>query len=259
MEKVVLEIAGLAISFESRHLVLERSLLPFASRRRPQLRVRCSPSSPPRFQKKTLFYRRGKTYQFYRTQEGFLIEIDSYALKDEFKETYLHPLSDGMLRAILIDNSLKQTTFFLGPGKKGGSFYLIWPYVYLLISHLLLSERSGLFIHAAGMCDGGSGFLFVGDSGAGKSTLARLFRQEGNTSVLGDDSMVIRKEKRRPHIYGTPLLRILPPSLLTEGAPLEAIFFLTHGRRTRLIHLSPRESLRRIIKDGRSRGRHKAR
>lgn len=246
MQRVVLEIAGIAILFEFPSLTFQKVLFPFLSRRAPQLRVRFSFTDPPCFKKKTFLYQKDGTYRFYRVQDGRVIAIHSTGLRKELK-TIRQTLSATLPKAILMKASLKEATFFLGSKRGTESFHVVWPYVYLLLSHLLFIRREGIFVHAAGVRDGGGrGFLFVGSSGAGKSTLARLLRQERTFSVLGDDVMALcRREK--PTLFGTPLHSPLPNFLLTEGVPLEAIFFLRHGRKNQLTPLSYRESLTRLL------------
>jgi len=250
MQQATLDIAGWAISFEAPRLTLEKPFHSFLSQKKPRLRVRTVFREAPRFRKKELLYRKGKSFRFYRTERGFLIETESRAFREEFQGVYRHAPPNGIPRAVLLDPSLKKAILFSGVNKRNGvSFHLIWPYFYLLMSHLLLVRKEGFFIHAAGVYDRGRGYLFVGPSGAGKSTLAYFFRKHVRGSLLGDDFMVIHKKAGRPLIYATPLFRIPPSFPSGEGAPLRGIFFLTHGRRNRLKALPLQESLRRFLSE----------
>ena len=150
---------------------------------------------------------------------------------------------------MLLDASLKRATLFLGSKGKNTPLYILWQYVYLLISHLLLYRGRGLFVHAAGIRDRREGLLFVGPSGAGKSTIAKLFSRAEGASILCDDFMVICKEKRGPWLYGTPLLNASFPPPSREGAPLRKIFFLRHGRKNVLKTVDPRDSLKRFLSE----------
>lgn len=247
MGKVILEVAGVALSFESHRLILEQRLLPLVSRKSPEIHVRHFFSDPPFFREKKLFYQRGDTYRFYRTQEGFLIETNPPAVEKELTAGRFSPPSDGIPKTILIDSSFKRASFFLGAKRKEDSFHLLWTFVYLLLSHLLLYRKMGIFVHASGVCDRNRGYLFVGPSGAGKSTVARLFEQKTKGSVLGDDIIAIWKGKGGPRIYGTPIFSTSSISPLKKGVPLRALFFLRHGRRNALKSLSPRDSLERFL------------
>ena len=60
--------------------------------------------------------------------------------------------------------------------------------------------------------------------------------------------MVIRKAER-PMIYGTPLFSTFPYFPPKEGVPLKALFFLSHGRRNRLLPLSQGETLKRFLSE----------
>lgn len=90
MQKVILEIAKIPISFESPQLTLESTLHPFISLRKPLLSVQSSFSEPPFYGEKKPFYRKGKIYRFFRIPQGFLMEIDPCALK---KNCVRHPLT----------------------------------------------------------------------------------------------------------------------------------------------------------------------
>lgn len=249
MHQLTLEIAGVTLSFESRRLTLARELLPFLTCKSPQLYVRQLFSDPPSFSGKKLCYQRGNTYRFYRTGGGFLVEINPSAVEKELRRARpLDTFLDGIPKAFFLDASLKEAFFFLGADKKK-SFHLIWPFVYLLISHLFSYRRSGIFVHAAGICYKGRGYLFVGPSGAGKSTLARLFSRERNTTVLGDDIIAVCSGQKGPSLYGTPIFSTLRYFPSKKKAPLQAIFFLRHGRVNGLGALYPREALRYFLSE----------
>lgn len=242
---MILEIARTTISFDSHPLKLDPILFPFLSQKRAQLSVHSSFKAPPPVNGSKPFYQRENTYRFYRIPEGFLIEANRVALKSELKRFPSEVPSDHIPHVILLDRFLKKATFFFKSGKAKIPLHILWHHVYLLISHLLTVQRRGIFIHAGGISDHGRGFLFVGPSCAGKSTLARIFERQKGVSVLGDDFMVIRKQKEGPWIYGTPLTFLFSPP--KEGVPLKAIFFLSHGQRNALKKITPRESLRRFL------------
>ena len=243
---MILEIAKATLSFKSQpSLKLDPILFPFLSQKRAQLSVHSSFKAPPSLKEKRPFYERENTYRFYRISKGFLIQTNRAALESELRK-FSNPAFLGNLpKAILLDRSLTKATFFWESGKRKVPFHVLWHHVYLLISHLLTVQRRGIFVHAGGISDHGRGFLFVGPSGAGKSTLARIFERQKGVSVLGDDFMVIRKQKEGPWIYGTPLTFLSSPP--REGVPLEAIFFISHGRRNALKKITPRESLGRFL------------
>jgi hypothetical protein len=89
---------------------------------------------------------------------------------------------------------------------------------------LLLSRGKGMLLHACGVDDSGSGYLFLGNSGHGKTTMARLWSDQ-NAMVLNDDRIVIREREGQFWMYGTPWHGDFKGFSL-EGLPVTRIFFL---------------------------------
>lgn len=67
----------------------------------------------------------------------------------------------------------------------------------------LLARSGGLMLHSAGLLRDGRAWLFPGVSGAGKSTLSRLAAGAG-AEVVSDEINLLRFEKGRPVLYGSP-------------------------------------------------------
>ncbi len=98
----------------------------------------------------------------------------------------------------------------------------------------LLSRGRGAEVHACGIVDvTGDGYLFVGQSGAGKTTMARLWEQEPGTTILSDDRIILRREKGRIWMYGTPWHGEAKMASAMK-APLKEIYFIRHGRKNSL-------------------------
>lgn len=100
----------------------------------------------------------------------------------------------------------------------------------------LLALRRGLHIHALGIVSEGRALVFCGVSGAGKSTLAELWKKK-QVRILSDDRISIRKKDGKVWAYGTPWhgdARISLP----EKAPLDAIYFIVHGKENRILPLT---------------------
>ena len=68
---------------------------------------------------------------------------------------------------------------------------------------LLLSLGKGILLHACGIDDDGSGYLFLGNSTDGKSTMAKLWF-ENHAKVLNDDRIVVKEKDGEFWMYGTP-------------------------------------------------------
>jgi hypothetical protein len=100
---------------------------------------------------------------------------------------------------------------------------------------LILSRRNGLLVHACGIDDNGTGYLFLGNSGHGKTTLAKLWYEQQAT-VLNDDRIVVREREEKIWMYGTPWhgdFRHFSPA----GLPVGKIFFLHPDRENGVTHL----------------------
>ncbi len=112
------------------------------------------------------------------------------------------------------------------------SSYAVYPLEYpldeLLMIHLL-SQGRGVEIHGCGLLDAaGRAYLFAGQSGAGKSTMARLWVDQPGVTLLSDERVVLRTDRNRVTIYGTPwhgdALLVSP-----QSGELAGVFFLNHS------------------------------
>ncbi len=121
---------------------------------------------------------------------------------------------------------------------------LEYPLDELVVTNLLARGR-GAEIHAAGIADGGRGFLFVGPSGAGKSTMTRLWMEKG-ARVLSDDRIVLRGDGGRIRMHGTPWHGEAGLSL-PESAPLTAVFFLKKAQEDTLLPARDAEATSRLF------------
>jgi hypothetical protein len=68
-----------------------------------------------------------------------------------------------------------------------------------------LSLGDGVEVHGCGViAPDGRGLLLTGHSGAGKSTSARLWSRQAGARVLSDDRIILRRDRGRVWMYGTP-------------------------------------------------------
>jgi hypothetical protein len=103
----------------------------------------------------------------------------------------------------------------------------------LITNHL--ARGKGVLAHALGLVDDGCGMVFFGASGTGKSTLANLYKKRSkDTLILSDEKIIIRKDKAKFWLYGTPWSGN-GFSVSSGRAELKKIFFIEHGRQNRLI------------------------
>jgi hypothetical protein len=81
---------------------------------------------------------------------------------------------------------------------------LQYPLDELVMIHVL-SQGRGVEVHGCGLLDAaGRAYVFVGQSGAGKSTFARLWTGNPNVTLLSDERVVLRTDRDRIVVYGTP-------------------------------------------------------
>lgn len=101
-----------------------------------------------------------------------------------------------------------------------------------------LSMGEGVEVHGCGViAPDGRGLLLTGHSGAGKSTSSRLWSRHDGARVLSDDRIILRRERGRIWMYGTPWhgdAGIAEP----DRAPLDGIYILAHGDRNEIRPLS---------------------
>jgi hypothetical protein len=139
--------------------------------------------------------------------------------------------SDPFCISVFHPDFRKGDTYFLFrlPGEKSGSPLpnpLRFPLFHLLMISIL-SQGYGVLVHACGIDDNGKGLLFPGSPSHGKTTIARLWQKDA--VVLNDERVVLRKNKGRLYIYGTPwhgdYEKVSP-----HGVPLERIYFLRQSK-----------------------------
>lgn len=108
---------------------------------------------------------------------------------------------------------------------------LEYPLDELLMVHLL-SQGRGVEIHGCGVLDAaGRAYVFAGQSGAGKSTMARLWVGQPGVRLLSDERVVLRTDRDRVEVYGTPWHGEAGLASPLSGE-LAAVFFLNHGTTT---------------------------
>ncbi len=101
-----------------------------------------------------------------------------------------------------------------------------------------LSLGEGVEVHGCGViAPDGRGLLLTGHSGAGKSTSSRLWSQHDGARVLSDDRIILRRERGRIWMYGTPWHGDAGIAE-ADRAPLDGIFVLAHGDRNEVRPLS---------------------
>src|SRR4029453_9224119 len=107
-------------------------------------------------------------------------------------------------------------------------FPLQYPLDELVMIHVL-SQGKGVEVHGCGLIDqAGRAYVFLGQSGAGKSTLGRLWLDHPGVTLLSDERVVLRTDRDRIAVYGTPWQGDAHFAAPLSG-DLAAVFFLNQG------------------------------
>ncbi len=108
----------------------------------------------------------------------------------------------------------------------------------------VLADRQGCILHSSGIDLGGQGFLFLGHSSAGKSTMVTQLRSEA--SILCDDRMIVRRWPDGWRIHGTWSHGDVP-DVSPGPAPLRGLLFLEQADENRLIRITDRAEVARLL------------
>jgi hypothetical protein len=147
---------------------------------------------------------------------------------DLFIQTIL-PLSSKEKNAILkFSLSLTEWDLWIDGGEK-----LTDPFEYpldgLILYYLTVINRD-IMIHASGVNNNGSGYLFSGVSGKGKTTIARLWNNMG-AKIIHDDRLILRKTASGYIMYNTPVYNYDEP----RESQINKIFIIEHSIENNLI------------------------
>lgn len=164
----------------------------------------------------------------------------------DFRVPRLRP---PVYKAVLIDDKLVQGRVYFPLFDGGPAWSLDYPLDELLFQHRLVREGA-LEVHACGIVWRGQAVVLCGQSGAGKSTTAGLWRRHTRGArILSDDRVVLRRGAKGVRAWGTPWHGD-GGFALPESAPLAAVFFLRHGRRTRVRPLERGVATARLLARG---------
>ena len=114
-----------------------------------------------------------------------------------------------------------------------------------LLTMMLLADRGGCIVHAAGVHRGDRGVACIGRSGAGKTTLMSLLAERGDFGRLSDDRVILRAGDP-PLISGTPWAGegMVASNHTTD---LAALLFLHQGPDHELEAISPQEAAAQLF------------
>jgi hypothetical protein len=147
----------------------------------------------------------------------------------------------------VVDRALRSGTVYVSAARAAERvpFYPLDTIDLLLTIHYL-AQAGGLIVHAAGVAEGGRGYLFAGPSGVGKSTMASLWSWQPGCVVLGEDTAIVTMKDGRPWLYGTPWHQD-PGRCAPLGVPLAGMFLLSHGGENRVMTNGQAEGAARLL------------
>jgi len=123
---------------------------------------------------------------------------------------------------------------------------LEYPLADLAVSGYLNINKVGIILHSACISWKGRGYLFSGVSGSGKSTISEIWQKDNEAEVLTDERVLIRKLNNDLWAFGTPW-HGTSEMHKNNGAPIEKIFFIKHGKKNRAISISKTDAANRLM------------
>jgi len=121
-----------------------------------------------------------------------------------------------------------------------------WQNVLRVIYFHFFLPRQGLLLHAAGLVHRQMAFIFPGPSGAGKTSIVGLSPE---MAVLSDEITVLQLtgNGKGAMAHGTPFYGDWGRPGADFSAPVKGVYFPIHAEEDRVIPLSPREALARLL------------
>lgn len=246
MNKTQISIGGLNFLFKSRDSDIEplNSLFQkFASRGKPDIEIEVSCKPLPNFSLAKLIFDHQENWRLFQNQENYIVE--GY-------DTRTHKRN----KLLIIDKDFRKGAAYMPPEgravKHSPQKLPVWslprffsPFGELILIHYL-SQREGIMVHGAAVKYRGEGVVFIGPPESGKSTLVRFWKKERETVPLSDETIVIRKQKGRFFVYGTPWGGTEDVNC-PENAPIKKIFFIEHALSNKTTPLSPSLAIKNLF------------
>lgn len=159
------------------------------------------------------------------------------------------PQLPGYFETFVLHRGWDRGEFFFHPPPSLGSMDtaltpLQYPMDFLVYSKLLL-RRQAAILHACAVLQDGRCLVFAGGKGAGKSTLAQLSLRRG-ARVLSEEQIVLSLEDGRLWAHGSPWYGTTR-HCWSRCVPVDALFFIEHGRAHVARRLAPDEAVRSLF------------
>ncbi len=245
MNEIFITIAGLEIVLEHDHslhdVVLQEAYTSFISEpfEHPDITVRVDATSA--------FPSTGLYRQLLTSQPDGLWTI----YEDHKKKHYLIALQNierdkKPFVIVSADRTFRNFVIHDRPDRDNRIIPLRYPVEELVVIGHININRLGILLHSAGIALDGRGYLFSGTSGSGKSTIAEIWQQDGATTVLTDERVIIRDMENDLWAFGTPWHGTAGIHR-NMGVPIDKIFFIEHGKENRAHLISRKDALNRLI------------
>ncbi len=140
-----------------------------------------------------------------------------------------------------INSSLTEVNFFIRDNVLVPLIYLLPNLLFCLIS----AKHKILILHACGIIDGRKGYIFPAVSGGGKSTIAKL---AGKRTILNDDRIIIREEKKGFRMYGTPWHGEFE-AISNKSIRLKEIFFIEKAKYNKIEPITKTAAIGRLFRN----------
>ncbi len=241
MSELKLEIGGIGIliTWEEENSPILNWPIPsyekFVSNSKPKIKLKVRCARLPGHSSQLLFDCKKEGYwRLYQNHSKYIFEMFNTVTQKKNKVCFMN--SDFCSGDVYVNPKTELLPFFkkLYNKKPGWIFAsLMEPLSQLLILNIL-SQGQGVMVHGLGIKDQEKGIAFIGRSGAGKSTLASFWNGQKGAEVLSDEYIIIRKEKDKFFLYGTPW-----PGLAAITSPkkvrLNKIFFIEHSQGNKIL------------------------
>jgi ABC-type multidrug transport system fused ATPase/permease subunit len=185
--------------------------------------------SPPLYSRRYKLFEARENWRIFEDRKRYIFEIFQPGKKED----------SGIKKVCFVEKGLSAGKVYILPETGGTAACKTWSLEELmrilgqLLMVSIILRYQGMLIHASGVILKGEGILFCGISGAGKTTLSRLWQQRAGVTVLSDDRVIVRKERKGYVIYGTPW----PGEgkwLLLKKRPLKRLLFFSRLGKIRL-------------------------
>jgi hypothetical protein len=202
---------------------------------RAEIRVWVNLDDFPEIRREEKIFDSKNTWSLYRSQKKYFLydcslELDSLPNK-----------------LMILEPDFKSGEIFIRDGGSSQNLFpdpLGYPLNQILMI-MLLSSQGGILLHACGIDDSSSGYLFLGNSGHGKSTMARIWF-ENKSTVLNDDRIIVEEKDGALWMYGTPWHGDFG-ELCLKGVPISKIFFLRKGEKTSAVARKGSEAISMLL------------